>query len=256
MTMRRRDFLGSAIGALLVGCDRGEDGNIEVTLGVAVSLRGVMDALDAAFHADHPRLHVRPVYGASGDLKKRVIDGAPFDGVLFAAGKPVDELVSSGLVDATTRKVVATNQLVLIAPKGSKLALGFQNIDQLPDDEKLAVGDPGPVPAGQYARQALEKLGKWTAVEKRLVLGGDVGQVLAYARRGEVAAAIVYATDVIGLDDVVVLDRAEGDWAPRTEVVAGVLKGAPRARQAGVFLEFVAGPAGAKLFADHGFGPA
>ena len=98
-----------------------------------------------------------------------------------------------------------------IAPKDSTLKLGFETIDQLPADEKLAIGDPGPVPAGQYAKLALEKLGKWTAIDKRLVYGGDVGQVLAYARRGEVAAAVVYATDVIGLDDVVVLERTITD---------------------------------------------
>jgi molybdate transport system substrate-binding protein len=252
--MKRRHFLGLSLGVAAMACRRGEDGEVDVTLGVAVSLRTVMEALDQAFRAEHPRLHVRPVYGASGDLKKRLTDGAPFDAVLFAAGKPVDDLFASGHLDADTRRVVATNELVLIAPKGSTLELGFESIDRLPQGEKLAIGDPGPVPAGQYARQALEKLGKWPSLERRLVLGGDVGQVLAYARRGEVGAAVVYATDVRGIDDVVVLDRARGPWAPRAEVVVGVVKGAPRARQAGVFLDFIAGETGQKLFVEHGFG--
>ena len=41
--------------------------------------------------------------------------------------------------------------------------------------------------------RALEALGKWDGLKDRLVFGGDVSAVLAYVRRSEVAAGIVYA---------------------------------------------------------------
>ena len=90
-------------------------------------------------------------------------------------------------------------------------------------------------PRAQYARDYLQALGSWDALQGRLLLGGDVGAVLAYARRGEVAAAIVYATEARGLTDIVVLDEAKGPDAPRPVVVAGAVRGAPEATGAEAF---------------------
>jgi molybdate transport system substrate-binding protein len=87
------------------------------------------------------------------------------------------------------------------------------------------------------------------------VLGGDVSQVLAYARRGEVAAAIVYKTEVRGVADVVVLDEAKGPLAPRPEVVGAVVRGARGAEQAAAFLGFMVSPEGQRILSEFGFGP-
>jgi molybdate transport system substrate-binding protein len=86
-------------------------------------------------------------------------------------------------------------------------------------------------------------------------MGGDVAAVLAYARRGEVAAAVVYRTEVRGVPDVVVLDEARGPSAPCPEVVGAVVRGARAAGEATAFLAFVRSPEGQKILADFGFGP-
>jgi molybdate transport system substrate-binding protein len=237
----------------LLGCKGAEQGKVEVTLAAAASLRRVLPALMDAYAKEHPDVTLRAAYGASGDLRKRVQDGAPIDAVLFASGKPVDELIEGGQVNADSRKIVAKNELVLIAPKDAKIALTFQNLDELPDGEKLAIGEPAAVPAGQYAVDALKKLGKWEALQKRVVYGGDVAAVLAYARRGEVAAAIVYHTEILGIDGVKLLDRAKGEWAPTPEVVVGVVKTGEHGTQAKAFLEFMTTPAAQKILEEHGF---
>jgi molybdate transport system substrate-binding protein len=228
-------------------------GSVELTIASAASLRGVLPSLIEEFQKQHPNVKISAAYGASGDLRKRVADGAPVDAVLLANAKPVDALVASGDVLKETRAVVATNALVLIGPRDAP-PLTFKTVETLPEGDKLAIGDPGAVPAGQYAREAFRKLGKWEALQSRLVFGGNVSGVLAYARRGEVAAAVVYSTEVRGVDDVKVLDRAEGDWAPVPEVVVGVVKGAEHAEQARSFLAFVGGALGGAIFKEHGFG--
>jgi molybdate transport system substrate-binding protein len=238
--------------AAAAGCHSSAPGgatNEPLTLAAAASLRSVLPSLAKAFGA--PDLPI--TYGASGDLKRQVEHGAPVDAVLFASAAPVDALIKSGLADADSRKVLATNQLILIGPKNAK-PLTFAAIDQLPAGERIAIGDPGAVPAGQYARDAFQKLGKWEWVQARIVLAGDVGQVLAYARRGEVAAAVVYRTDLHNVDDVTVLDEARGDWAPRPEVVAAVTHGGHAAARARAFLDFIASPAGQKILREYGFG--
>jgi molybdate transport system substrate-binding protein len=238
---------------LAFGCRKAPPSQAEVMLAVAASLRNVAPELTKAYAEKHPGVRVAATYGASGDLRKQVEGGAPIDAVIFASGKPVDDLIRAGRADAASRKVLATNQLVLIGPKGGR-RLTFATLEALPDKEKIAIGDPGAVPAGQYAREYLQKIGKWSAVQGRTVLGGDVSAVLAYARRGEVAAAIVYRTEVRGIEDVVIFDEAGAD-APRIEVVSAVVSGASAAKEASAFLDFVASPEGQKILAHQGFGP-
>ena len=225
-----------------------------MTLAAATSLRGVLPELARAYESRHPGARIAATYGASGDLKKQVEGGAPVDAVIFASARPVDELVAAGRAEATSRVVLATNQLVLIGPKGGP-KLTFATLDALAPGDLVAIGDPGAVPAGQYARDYLQKLGKWQALTGRLVLGGDVAAVLAYARRGEVAAAVVYRTELRGIDGVVLLDEAGRPDAPRPEVVAAMVSGARAAAEARGFLAFAGSPEGQKILASSGFGP-
>ena len=166
-----------AVTLVVLGC-QGQASEKEVMLAVAASLRNVTPALISAYSAKHPGAKIAATYGASGDLQKQVEGGAPIDGVLFASARPVDALIEKGLADAKTRRVLATNTLVLIGPKGAK-PLTFETIDAVPATEKIAIGDPGAVPAGQYAKAALEKLGKWSAIQGRVVFGGDVAAIFA-----------------------------------------------------------------------------
>ena len=225
-----------------------------MTLAAGASLRGVLPELVRAYQATHPGVRVAATYGASGDLKKQVEGGAPIDAVIFASARPVDELVAAGRAEAASRVVLATNQLVLIGPRGGP-RLTFATLDALPAGEMLAIGDPGAVPAGQYARDYLQRLDKWKALTGRLVLGGDVAAVLTYARRGEVAAAVVYRTELRGIDGIALLDEASGPAAPRPEVVAAVVSGARAAAEARAFLAFAAAPEGQRILASYGFGP-
>jgi molybdate transport system substrate-binding protein len=59
------------------------------------------------------------------------------------------------------------------------------------------------VPVGQYAQQALTRLGLWQQLQSRLILAEDVRQTLDYVARGEVDAGIVYASDVRAADNKV-----------------------------------------------------
>jgi molybdate transport system substrate-binding protein len=257
-----RDHLGMGrwgallLALLLCACSRTrrEGHDEEVTVAVAASLRVVMPELIAAFNAEHGRPKIALVYGSSGDLKKRVLDGAPIDAVLFAGSEPVDQLIEKGRVTASTRRVIAHNRLVLIGRKSGP-RVRFQSLDALPEGERIAIGKPDSVPAGAYAKRALVALGSWERLSGRFVYAEDVGAVLAYARRGEVAAAIVYATEVQGIGDVDVLDEAKGPWAPRAEVVVGVVTDGPRRGPSSSFVEFLSSPAARAILRRRGFEP-
>jgi molybdate transport system substrate-binding protein len=252
--MRRRTLFLLAVALAALACSRPSTVHREVTFVAAASLRGVLPELARAYEAKHPGQHIVASYGASGTLQKQVEGGAPVDGVAFASDKPVDALARAGKLAPGSQRAIARNTIVLIGPKGSK-PLTFSSLGSLPPGQMVAIGDPGAVPAGQYARSYLVRLGLWDRLSGRLVLGGDVSAVLAYARRGEVAAAIVYRTEIRGISDVVLLDEAKGPEAPKPEVVGGVVAGSAHAPEAAAFLGFVTSPEGQKILSGFGFGP-
>jgi molybdate transport system substrate-binding protein len=211
-----------------------------------------MPALVRAYEAAHPGSHVTVTYGASGEVARQVEAGAPIDVVLLAGEGPLERLVQRGRVDTASRRRVASNGLVLVGPRGGKV-LTFETLLSLPEGERLAVGDPRTVPAGEYARDYLAALGEWDALQPHLVYGGNVAATLVYARRGEAAAAVVYRTEARGMDDLVVLDVAKGPRAPRPVVVGGSVRGG-RA-EADEFLRFAASDGARDLLVSFGFDP-
>ena len=173
--------------------------------------------------------------------------------VVLASPLPIDALIDEGLADEKSRRSVATNRLVLAGPENSK-PLSLNQLDSLAANQHLAIGDPHLAPVGQYAQITLRRAGLWESVQNNLVLGRNVAMVLAYVRRGEVRAGIVYQTDVRGMKDVTILDTLDG--APPVEVVAAVT--APterRQRLAAEFVDFLTTTTAAALFSKHGFGP-
>jgi molybdate transport system substrate-binding protein len=241
---------------LVLGCSkRPAPGEREfIVVAAAASLRGVLPAVASAYESSHASQKITMTFGASGELRQQVAAGAPVDVVIFAGAEPVDDLIAKGLVVAASRKVIATNALVLIGPKGGKPVTFATLVDAQPD-EKIAVGDPRSVPAGQYAKTALEHLHEWDSLAGRLVYGSDVSAVLAYARRGEVRAAIVYKTELHGVSDVEVFDTLAPGLAPIPEVVVGLVAGSRVATEASGFLAYLQGPETRSALLEYGFGP-
>ena len=196
---------------------------------------------------------VTVTYGASGTLRQQIQGGAPVDLVVFASPDPVDALIRNGFARANTQRRLATNELVLIAPVDSDTTASWSTLSTLPHDERVAIGDPRAVPAGRYAKDAMVTLGVWENLQDRIVFAGNVAAVLAYARRGEVAAAIVYSTDVLGLKDVQTVDRATWADAPQPEVIGAMIS---TSQDAQAFFDYIASPDGEAVLMQFGFGPA
>ena len=130
---------------------------------------------------------------------KQIDQGAPADVLISADLRWMDYASEHKLIKDATRVDLLGNKLVLIAPKDSKLdqiaiGKGF-DIAKLAGDGRIAVADVRAVPAGRYAKAALESLGAWAAAEKKLAMAENVRAALAFVSRGETAIGIVYGTD-------------------------------------------------------------
>lgn len=138
-------------------------------------------------------------FDSTSNLARQIKAGAPADVFLSADERWMDDVESAGFIRSDTRRELLSNQLVLVAPVGRRFEVtmtpDFDFAERLPDIQRIAVGDPAHVPAGRYARQALESLGWWSACRDRLVPALDVRAALKLVELGEVDAGIVYVTD-------------------------------------------------------------
>lgn len=165
----------------------------------AASLTDALDEAIEAYVGQHQDVTIVPIYASSSTLARQIASGAPSELFISANLEWMDWLEEQGIA-VQQRADLLQNRLALIAPAASDAADFTPGEDGnleslLGANDRLSVGDPDHVPAGIYARQALEALGEWQALEPRLARASDVRGALALVERGETPAGIVYQTD-------------------------------------------------------------
>ena len=174
---------------------RGSLASETVMVYAAASLTSALQEL--AQRAEKHDLPLRLSFGGSSVLAKQIAQGAPADIFISANVNWVDFLSEQGLIEDDTRVSLLTNALVIIAPQNETFHISVRPDFDFPKafSGRLALGDPSHVPAGIYARQALEHLGWWLALKNRIAPATDVRGALALVGRAECPVGIVYATD-------------------------------------------------------------
>lgn len=226
---------------------------IELNVSAAVSLKDALLEIQKNYQAKHPEVKLLYNLGASGSLQKQIEQGAPADVFISAAAQQMNSLADKKLVNTTTRKNLVRNQLVIVVPKASTLSINdFTGLTQT-GINKIAVGEPKVVPAGQYAQQVLQKLDLLETVKDKLVFAKDVRTVLAYTETGNVEAGIVYKTDAASSDKVKVVASAPADSHEPIVYPAAVLTGAKQAAAAETFFAYLFSPEAQIVFEKYGF---
>jgi molybdate transport system substrate-binding protein len=169
-----------------------------MTVFAAASMRNALDDTNVTFRK-LTGVKVIASYAATSALVKQMEQGAPADVFVSADMKWMDYAIAHNLVKPDTRVNLLGNRLVMIAPAKGKIdhvdiGNGF-DIASLAGDGRIAVADVKAVPAGLYAKAALESLGVWKTAEPKLAQAENVRAALAYVARGETAIGIVYETD-------------------------------------------------------------
>src|SRR5689334_18494011 len=164
--MIQRIVLISLSALLLALPARGQDSSVgapvSATVFAAASVKNALDDIIAAYGRNTGR-KVTASYAASSALAKQIEEGAPADIFISADQEWMDYLAQKKLIAPKSRVNLLGNRLVLIAPKDSKIdnvtiGPGF-DIAKLAGDGRIATGDVRAVPAGKYAKAALQKLG-------------------------------------------------------------------------------------------------
>ncbi len=219
----------------------------EVRVYAAASLRTVLDEINPGRGVG--------VYAASPALARQIIEGAPADVFISADTAWMDELEQRGLLKPGTRRNLVGNRLVLIAPAGSGLRIELgSGVDLLTalGGGRLAIGETTAVPAGRYAKAALQSLGQWQALAPHLAEQINVRAALALVARGEAPLGIVYASDAHAENSVEIVGIFPESSHPAIIYPAAMIAASTNL-EAEAYLEFLHSEKAQAVFARYGF---
>ncbi len=210
----------------------------------AASLRNALDEVNATFDA-----RCVTSYASSSALARQIEAGAPAQVFISADEAWMDYLAKKNLLAPGTRRDVLGNRLVWIIPAGRPIP--HDPLRALGPHDRLALADPQHVPAGKYARAALERMNVWPSLSQRIAAAENVRAALALVARGEVPLGIVYETDARDEPKVRIAGRIDAGLHPRIVYPAAALRSAkPLVRR---YLDYLGSARATEIFARHGF---
>ena len=236
------------------GADTPDSPSQTITVSAASSLTDVFTGLAKKYENQNPGVKVDLNFGSSGDLEKQIVAGAPVDVFAAASNKDTDDLSQKGMLIKDTLIKPVGNDLVLVAPVNSSIAISSINDLTQGSVKKVAVGNPATVPAGRYAQDALTYYKIWDGLQGILVFGENVRQVLDYVARGEVEAGFVYGSDAQARSgDVKVILVAPPESHQPVVYPMAVLAGSQNESLSRQFLDFITSKQNQPVFARYGF---
>jgi molybdate transport system substrate-binding protein len=127
-------------------------------------------------------------FAASGALAKQLGQGAPFDLFAAASSSFAEQAVQSGACDGSSKVLYARGHLVAWSKNRELKALSDL---ASADVQRIAIANPDHAPYGKAAREALTKVGVWSAIESKIVQAENVRQALQFAETGNADVALV-----------------------------------------------------------------
>jgi molybdate transport system substrate-binding protein len=266
--MKKLNLLSISIMLLLLmvsGCSTNERSNepeeqkqevtnhqvVELTISAAASLQDALNDITTTFEEEHPNVKINYNFGASGSLQQQISQGAPVDLFFSAAEDKFDLLVEDGLIKEEQGIDLVENEIVLVVPKDSTQEIS--TFEDLTKAEKISIGIPETVPAGKYAKETLDRLQVWSAVEGKMVYAKDVRQVLTYVETGNVDAGIVYKTDALISPKVEVIATADESTHAPIIYPVGIIKNSSHKDEAELFYEYLQNDTSLNTLEKYGF---
>ena len=245
---------------ILTGCtnnkisnnDNSSQEEITITVAAAASLKNCMDdKIIPMFEEKYTNVKVEATYDSSGKLQTQIEQGADIDIFMSAAMKQMNSLNEEGLIEANSIVELLENKLVLIIPAGSNKEI--KTFEDILKADKIAIGDPESVPAGQYAKELFENLNIWDKVLEKSSLGTNVTEVLNWVSEGSADAGIVYSTDATSNGNVKVVLVAKEGAVSKVIYPVGIIENSENKETSKNFIDFLQSDEVINIFESYGF---
>ncbi|MGB8811744.1 MAG: molybdate ABC transporter substrate-binding protein [Paracoccaceae bacterium] len=169
----------------------------EVLVAVAANYAGAFEVVSDAF-TDATGHQVVVTTGATGKLFAQISQGAPFD-VMLAADEAVPARIEAeGLGVAGSRFTYAIGGLSLWSADVGRALDDPKAALAAADVMFVAIANPELAPYGVAAREAMQAMGVWEAVQPKIVMGENVGQTFAMVQTGAAQIGFVATSAVVG----------------------------------------------------------
>lgn len=229
----------------------------KITVFAAASLTNALQEITEQYQQGK-NVQVVSSFASSSTLARQIEQGAPADLFISADQQWMDYAIDKGQMVADSRYTLLGNDLVLIAARGAKLdkvAITTQtDWTRLLDGGRLAVGDPDHVPAGIYAKEALQNLKAWPQLEPMLARANNVRSAMALVERQEAPLGIVYGSDAVASDKVKAIGVFPADSHKPVEYPMAMVKGHDNP-SVSAFYTYLKSPQAAAIFQRYGFSP-
>jgi len=221
----------------------------ELSLSVAASLKEVINELSASYSKKNPGTTFVKNFGPSGTLAGQIENGAPVDLFIAANNQWMDYLKEKKLVDGANSGMLAYNSLVFAGTTTKKVT----SMNDLLKLEKIAIGSPKSVPAGEYAMTAFKNAGIDKQLAGKLVMAKDVRECLMYAELGEVDGGFVYRTDAMLAQKAKLLFAVPQKLYPRVTYPMALTAKAAQNKEAKAFFLYLRGAEAKNVLGKYGF---
>ena len=221
----------------------------ELNLSVAASLKEVINELTASYTAKHPATVFIKNFGSSGTLAGQIENGAPADLFIAANTEWMNYLKEKKLVEGASEKTFAFNSLVFAGTTKKHVS----SMNDLPALDKIAIGSPKSVPAGEYAMAAITKSVIEAKLDGKLVMAKDVKECLMYAEIGEVDGAFIYRTDALQAQKAKLLFVVPHKLYPRVVYPMALTVKASQNSEAKAFAAYLQGSEAQSALRKFGF---
>ena len=225
---------------------------VEVTVFAAASLTDSQKTI-AAVYEKRSGDKIVFSFGASSTLARQIEEGAPADIFFSADEEKMDELEKGRLILKGTRKSRLSNLLVIVVAAEGGAAV--RSPKDLASDKvkRLALAEPGTVPAGIYAKKYLQKENLWSSIKAKVIPTENVRAALAAVEAGNVDAGIVYRTDAAISKRVKVAYEVPREDSPVISYPMAVVKESRQPEAAKMFLQYLSSKDAGTIFEKSGF---
>jgi len=225
-------------------------------IAAASSIKFALDEIATQFTLDTGS-KVRISYGSSGNFVSQIHNGAPFQ--LFLSG---DEDYIQQLQQLEGRAdngvLYAVGRLAIAASKSSPLVLdssldGLRDLLSKGELQRFAIANPVHAPYGERAREVLEGIGLWQALQGKLILGENASQAAQFvisgsAQGGIIALSLAKSSQFSALGEFVVLPKSLHE--PLNQRMVLTAKAGATAKH---FYQYLQSPKARTIFSDFGF---
>ncbi len=227
----------------------------KVTVFAAASMTNALQQVAEDYKKVKPSEEIVFSFASSSVLARQITEGAPADIFVSADQKWMNFVAEKKAIVDASRFVLVGNELVMIAPKDSKIDkvdLATKQWQNSLNGTFLAVGDPDHVPAGIYAKVAFSHFGQWAELENKLARTENVRAALALVERGEAPLGVVYATDAAASKKVKVVATFPAESHPPVEYPVAIVKERDN-QDTQAFLQYLKSEEAKKVFIEQGF---